>query len=87
MDIPAKNVPKFKPGKAYHIKFYDHFIGENEELTFDFIGFFTDENKNYAFFSNWKSDDKEARGDHDEKNGIVKSLIFYVKEIKSPHLQ
>ena len=73
-----------KEFSLYKIRFFDHHIGEENEIVIDAVGFFIKENDRYAIFSHWLVDTKceETKMSNLEKFALVKNCIISCKEIK-----
>ena len=77
---------RFKRGKPYYIKFYDHMIGAgNDEFTCEVIGWVKSSGKNMVTMIYWKVNstlhDKQIEKDNEETLKIVKKTIIDCKTI------
>jgi hypothetical protein len=72
---------RFKINRPYHIKFYDHFIGNNDdEIVCEVLGWVVSSGKNYVRISYWNTISKMRDRDSEEHNRefmkILKSAII-----------
>jgi hypothetical protein len=78
---------KFTLGKAYYLKFYDHFLGnDNDQLECEIFGWLLQEDDLYLQLAYWKTnsklEDHKTEAENYEKMKILKSTITKSKVIK-----
>ena len=77
----------FKPGGLYYLKFYDHFLGndDKEEIVCEVCGWVTGESENYVQITYWKTSSAlgyvETEKSNAEKMKILKSTICDFAEV------
>jgi len=72
---------KFKKGKLYKIKFYDHCIGQDKKMICEVIGWLLQNDKKHIVITYWRvnSNDKDIKKDNVEPVSIIKSCIIKIR--------
>jgi len=78
---------KLKKNCLYCVQFFDHFIGGEDEIVVNFVGYFirNSANNKYHIFSHWiiESSDEQLVDNNLEPCAILKSTIIGIEEIKN----
>lgn len=76
----AANI-KFKKGKCYHIRFYDHYVHGAEPIVCETVGWVIREDKTHLYLSWWKLDhiDHKVVSENLEVYGLVKAAMISKK--------
>lgn len=68
---------KLKKWDSYRVKFYDHCLGKDSEITCEILGYFVRETKNAYVFTHWVvTNDEDYKEDNIEITTILKSTII-----------
>lgn len=73
----------FVTGALYHIKFLDHYIGENNGMTCEICAWVINQDKNYLYLAWWitHSQDEETFAANLEKVSLLKATVVARRRI------